>query len=91
MAPNSGSRRTARGGNRTNRSNYLLGTNTKEGNSDSAVPLLKFGTGNNWLKFKEKISTACLEKYGDLARLMQLENYYVPPEIVRTRMAPYIG
>ena len=91
MAPNAGSKRAARGGNRTNRSNYLLGTNTKEGNSDSAVPLLKFGTGNNWLKFKEKISTACLEKYGDLARLMQLENYYVPPEIVGARMAPYIG
>ena len=78
MAPNTGRRRIARGGNRINRSNYLLGTHTKEGNSDTAVPLLKFGTGNNLLKFKEKILTACQEKYGDLARLMQLENYYTP-------------
>ena len=91
MAPNTGSKRISRGGNRANRHNYLLGTSTKEGDSDSAVPLLKFGTGNNWLKFKEKFSTACLEKYGDLVRLLQLEEYFKPPEIEGARMAPYLG
>ena len=81
MAPNAGHNRSARGSNREDRRNYILGISAKADNSDSAVPLLKFGTGNNWLKFKEKISTACLEKYGNLARLMQTEYYYKPPKI----------
>ena len=88
MAPNAGRNRNAKG---SDRRNYLLGTSSQAGNSDSAVSLLKFGTGNNWLKFKEKISTACIEKYGDLARLMQTELYYIPPEIEGVRMEPYIG
>ena len=88
MAPNAGHNRRSTG---SERRNYLLGTSSPAGNSDSAVPLLKFGTGNNWLKFKEKLSTACIEKYGDLARLMQTESYYIPPEIEGVRMEPYEG
>ena len=92
MTPNAEScRRAIRGGSSQARRNYLLGTSTKEGNSDSAVPLLKFGSGNNWLKFRERISTACLEKYGNLGRLIELDAYYEPPEITGTRMAPVIG
>ena len=93
MAPNTGScRRAIRSGGNQSRRNYLLGTTSaKEGNSDTAVPLLKFGSGNNWLKFKEKISTECVEKYGDLGRLMELDAYYEPPEIIGSRMTPYIG
>ena len=78
MAPNAGRNRRSTG---SDRRNYLLGNSSHAGNSDTAVPLLKFGTGNNWLKFKEKIITACIEKYGNLARLMQLESYYTPPKI----------
>ena len=55
-----------------------MGTKTKEGNSKSAVPLLKFGSGNNWLKFKEKIATACIEIYGDLGRLVETDTYHDP-------------
>ena len=68
-----------------------MGTSAKEGNSDNDVPLLKFGSGNNWLKFKEKISTACVERYGDLGRLMELDNYYELPEITGHMMAPHTG
>ena len=78
MPPNAGRNRRSKG---SDRSNYLLGNSSQAGNSVTAVPLLKFGTGNNWLKFKEKLITACIEKYGNLARLMQLESYYTPPKI----------
>lgn len=91
MATNAGHNMNAKGSNREDRRNYLLGVSGKADNSDSAVTLLKFGNGNNWLKFKEKISTACLEKYGDLARLVQTELYYEPPGIEGLRMEPYIG
>ena len=86
MPPNAGRNRRSKG---SDRNNYLLGNSSQAGNSDSAVPLLKFGTGNNRLKFKEKIITACIEKYGDLARLMQLEEYYTPPKLEGYLMEPY--
>ena len=66
-----------------------MGNSSQAGNSNSAVPLLKFGNVNNWLRFKEKIITACIEKYGDLARLMQLEEYYSPPKLEGALMDPY--
>ena len=51
------------------------------GSSDKAVPLLCFGANNNWLQFKERMATACLEKYGDLARLIESETYYEPEPV----------
>ena len=66
--------------------NYVLWINAKEGNSAWAVPLLKFGTGNNWIKYKEKLTTEFLEKYGDLVRLVQTEFDYEPPKIEGTMM-----
>ena len=95
MAPNSDKKKPAgRGFQRRNkggqsRRNYLLGNNTKNAtDSDSAVPLLKFGAYNNWLKFKEKMATACTEKYGYLGRLIDTEEYYTLPAI---DMVPYQG
>ena len=66
-----------------------MGTSSQAGNNNPVVPLLTFGNGNNWLRFKEKIITACKEKYGDLARLMQLEEYYSPPKLEGALMDPY--
>ena len=86
MPPNAGRNRRAKG---SDRSNYIPGKSSQAGNSDSAVPILKFGSGNNWLKFREKLNTACIEKYGDLARLMQLEAYYEPPKLEGDLMTPY--
>ena len=81
MAPNA--TRSRRGGQRgyENRANRNRAGYKSAGSSDKDVPLLKFGQGNNWLVFKEKIYTACLEKYGDLARLIENEEYYDPPVI----------
>ena len=44
-------------------------------NSDEAVPMLKYGPYNNFMTFKDRIKTACIEKYGDLGRLIELEGY----------------
>lgn len=50
-------------------------------NSDQDVPMLKFGPSNNFVLFKERLATACLEKYGKLGRLIGLEKYWMPPPI----------
>jgi hypothetical protein len=44
------------------------------------VPLLRFGVAsNNFLKFKEALSTAALIQFGDVAKLIKLDEYYVLP------------
>jgi hypothetical protein len=50
-------------------------------NSDEAVPMLRYGPSNNFVTFKDKIKTACMEKYGDLGRLIELEAYWQPPKV----------
>ena len=58
-------------------------TSSKSLNSDEAVPMLKYGPYNNFIVFKERLKTACMEKYGDLARLIELEEYWEPDAIDR--------
>jgi Zinc knuckle. len=53
-------------------------------NSDEAVPMLKYGPNNNYVTFKDRIKTACMEKYGDLGRLIELESYWEPPKVDRS-------
>jgi hypothetical protein len=44
------------------------------------VPLLRYGAAsNNFLKFKEALSTAALIQFGDVAKLIELDKYYVVP------------
>ena len=83
MAPNATGGQRGFRGRKTNQSrrDYLLGGDSKSGDSDSAVPLLRFGAKNNWLCFKEKLSIACTEKFGDLGRLIDTGEYWVPPII----------
>jgi len=50
-------------------------------NSDTAVPQLKYGGGNNFDLFKKRVAIACLERYKNLGRLIVDERYYVPPMI----------
>jgi hypothetical protein len=50
----------------------------KKDNGD--VPMLRFGTvSNNFLKFKEALSTAALIQFGDVAKLIELDKYYEVP------------
>jgi hypothetical protein len=44
------------------------------------VPILRFGQStNNFIKFKEALSTAALIEFGDEAKLIQLGEYYEIP------------
>ncbi len=45
------------------------------------VPVLRYGPDNNFAKFKEKLSRAAIEKYGDLGRLVETGEYFEPPEL----------
>jgi len=44
-----------------------------------AIPILKYGPGNNFAKFKEAISKVALKEYGDLGKLIRQGTYYIPP------------
>jgi len=44
----------------------------------SKLPILKYGEGNNFVKFKAALSETALEEYGDLGRLIKKESYYLP-------------
>jgi hypothetical protein len=45
------------------------------------LPILRFGKGNNFQKFKAALLEMALEEYSDLGRLTKQESYYVPPFI----------
>jgi len=51
--------------------------------------MLTFGPGNNYITFKELLSTAAIEKYGDLGRLILDEAYFVPEEVDRDDYPKY--
>lgn len=67
MTPNSRSRNRKGGQASFGRSNPKAAY--KSGSSNKAVPLLKFGVGDNWLIFNKFMITTCLKKFGDLGGL----------------------
>jgi hypothetical protein len=42
------------------------------------IPLLHFGSNNNFHKFCEALSKAAFREYGHLGKLIELEQYYEP-------------
>ena len=42
------------------------------------LPTLKYGKGNNFVKFKTALSEVALEEYRDLGWLIKLEKYFIP-------------
>jgi hypothetical protein len=42
------------------------------------IPMLKYGKGNNFYKFKAALLEAALREYGNLGKLIEQEKYYVP-------------
>jgi hypothetical protein len=42
------------------------------------IPMLKFGKGNNFYKFKMQLSNIAIERYSRLGKLIELEQYYAP-------------
>jgi hypothetical protein len=45
---------------------------------EANIPILRFGPNNNFAKFKEALANKALHEYGDLGRLIELGEYYVP-------------
>jgi len=42
------------------------------------IPILKFSPNNNFAKFKEALANKALREYGDLGRLIESGEYFVP-------------
>ncbi len=42
------------------------------------IPMLKYGKGNNFYKFKAALLEAALREYGNLGKLIKQEKCYVP-------------
>ena len=49
--------------------------------SNEDVPMLTFGSNTNFAVFKEKLGIACLEKYGNLGRIIEDSKYWEPATI----------
>lgn len=47
--------------------------------SNKAVPMLKYRPSNNFVTFKNRLRTVCMEKYGDLGILIKTKAYWQPP------------
>jgi hypothetical protein len=42
------------------------------------IPMLRYGKENNFCKFREALSEVVMEKFGNLGKLIDLEEYYLP-------------
>ena len=45
------------------------------------VPTLRYGANSNFATFKQRLVVVGMQKYGDLARLVELDKYYEPDAI----------
>jgi hypothetical protein len=46
--------------------------------STDGIPILRYGKGNNFHKFKHALSEVALKEFGNLGKLINLGKYYVP-------------
>jgi hypothetical protein len=46
------------------------------------IPMLKYGKGNNFFRFQQALYKRALKDYGDLAKLLTLNKYYVPEILI---------
>jgi hypothetical protein len=50
----------------------------QEGEKKQYIPILKYGKGNNYYQFQQALYKKALKDYGDLAKLIIQNKYYVP-------------
>ncbi len=50
----------------------------KSDEKKEGIPILRFGKGNNFYKFRQALSEVCLKEFGNLGRLIEEEKAYVP-------------
>ena len=60
----------------------------KKLDSNENMPMLTFETSSNFAIFREKLLMVCLEKYGDLGRLIEDKEYYTPDPIEIDNFTP---
>jgi hypothetical protein len=65
-------------GNNKTQYNYRPNSHQYKKNPEE-IPVLRFGPGNNFHKFKETLSKAALRLFGLVGKLIDLEKKYVPP------------
>jgi len=58
-----------------------LGHTTTRRGAIAEIGILNYGENNNLQDFKRKLSTYALRHYKDLGHMIELEDYYSPPEI----------
>jgi hypothetical protein len=75
-------RSEGKGQNRHNR-RFHPGQETKKKDPD-AVPILKYGPNNNFMRFREALSKKALEEYGTLGKLILKGKIEEPEELNRT-------
>jgi hypothetical protein len=46
--------------------------------NQGGLPMLKYGKGNNYFKFKQALAEMVIKEYGNLGKLIELEKYYIP-------------
>ena len=84
-------RRDPRRGRGRDRNSPFQKPTTKKLDSNEAVSILTYGSNTNFAIFKEKIKTSCLEKYGNLGRLIEDNAYWMPDEIDEEKYEPQTG
>ena len=60
----------------------------KSNDNANGVPLLRFGVNTNLHVWKLKMTVMAMQRYGDLARLLERDEYYVPPVVTLEDLAP---
>jgi hypothetical protein len=45
---------------------------------EKGIPMLRYGKGNNFYKFRSALSDVATETFGNLGKLIDLKEYYVP-------------
>jgi hypothetical protein len=71
--------KTPNGKERRGRNRRFAPTSGEKKDPD-AIPMLKYGPGNNFMKFKEALSKKALQEYGEVGRLILKERLVRPPE-----------
>jgi hypothetical protein len=51
---------------------------------EKGIPMLRYGKGNNFYKFRSALSDVATEKFRNLEKLIDLEEYYVPRLVLTT-------
>jgi hypothetical protein len=54
------------------------GRKSEDNAKKDGIPMLRYGKGNNYHKFKQALSEVALKEFGNLGKLINLGRYYVP-------------